>query len=75
MNSVPGRWESVRREAIAECSLADLVEDPLVGLMMRSDGVDRHTVELLFQRVAQARDVDGARSRPEDEGIPRCHSC
>jgi len=63
------------REAIAECSLADLVEDPLVGLMMRSDGVDRHTVELLFQRVAQARDVDGARSRPEDEGIPRCHSC
>jgi hypothetical protein len=63
------------RKAIAECSLADLVEDPLVGLMMRSDGVDRHTVELLFERVAQARDVDGACSRPQDEEIPRCRSC
>ena len=28
-------------KVIAECSLAELVEDPLVGLLMKSDGVDR----------------------------------
>ena len=39
-------------KVIAECSLAELVEDPLVGLLMKSDGVDRRSVELLFERVA-----------------------
>jgi len=33
-------------------SLAELIEDPLVGLVMRSDGVDRQSIELLFERVA-----------------------
>jgi hypothetical protein len=37
---------------IAEYSLAELVEDPLVGLLMKSDGVDRHSIELLFKRIA-----------------------
>ena len=35
-----------------ENSLAELVEDPLVGLLMKSDGVDRRSIELLFERVA-----------------------
>jgi hypothetical protein len=54
-------------KAIGEYSLADLVEDPLIGLVMRSDGVDRRTVELLFERVAQmrARDFAGVRSRSD----------
>ena len=30
-------------------SLAELIEDPLVGLVMRSDGVDRQSIELLFE--------------------------
>ena len=39
---------------IAEYSLAELVEDPLVGLLMKSDGVDRHSIELLFERIARS---------------------
>ena len=38
--------------AVIECSLAELMEDPLVGLVMQSDGVDRCELELLFERVA-----------------------
>jgi hypothetical protein len=41
--------------AIAECSLAELMEDPLVGLVMQSDGVDRCELELLFERVGLTR--------------------
>ena len=35
-----------------EHSFAELVEDPLVGLLMKSDGVDRCSIELLLERVA-----------------------
>jgi hypothetical protein len=38
-----------------DLTLADLVADPLVGLVMRSDGVDRTGIEALFKRIAQAR--------------------
>jgi hypothetical protein len=68
-------------KVIAECSLADLVEspveDPLVGLLMKSDCVDRRSVELLFERVAweRAGDLEGNRSRlPNEEGT-RCSAC
>jgi len=37
-----------------EYTLVDLVEDPLVGLLMKSDGVDRRSIELLFERVASS---------------------
>ena len=37
------------------CTLAELVRDPLIGLLMHSDGVDRHSVELLFERIARER--------------------
>jgi hypothetical protein len=36
-------------------SLAQLVSDPLIGLVMQSDGVDRHSIELLFERLARER--------------------
>ena len=39
----------------AECSLADLIDDPLIGLVMKSDGVDRRELELLLQRVTRGR--------------------
>ena len=39
---------------ITEYSLAELVEDPLIGLLMKSDGVDRRSIELLFERVARS---------------------
>jgi hypothetical protein len=39
----------------ANSTLAELVRDPLIGLLMHSDGVDRHSVELLFERIARER--------------------
>ena len=64
-------------KVIAECSLAELVEDPLVGLLMKSDGVDRRSVELLFERVARERaaDLEGSRFRPRDGEGTRCSTC
>jgi len=38
---------------IAGCSLAELIDDPLVNLLMKSDGVDRREIELLLERVAR----------------------
>ncbi len=41
--------------ATAPASLAELVRDPLIGLLMDSDGVDRRSIELLFERLAHER--------------------
>ena len=49
--------------AIAECSLAELMEDPLIGLVMKSDGVDRYELELLFECVGHGR------ARPTNDRI------
>jgi hypothetical protein len=40
---------------IAEFSLAELVDDPLVGLVMKSDRVNRAELKLLLERVARER--------------------
>ena len=40
---------------ITGCSLTELVDDPMVGLVMKSDGVDRSEFELLLQRLARER--------------------
>ena len=37
----------------AECSLADLVHDPLIGLVMKSGGVDPAALEPLLEQVAR----------------------
>jgi hypothetical protein len=52
MNEV-GVGRSVMDQKTTEYSLAELVEDPLVGLLMKSDGVDRRSIELLFERIAR----------------------
>ncbi len=36
-------------------SLAELVRDPLIGLVMKSDGVNPRSIELLFERIACER--------------------
>jgi hypothetical protein len=46
---------------IAQCSLAELVDDPLIGLVMKSDGVDRRELELLLEQVARSIADDPAR--------------
>jgi len=40
---------------ITGCSLAKLVDNPLIGLVMKSDEVDRCEFELLLVRVARER--------------------
>jgi hypothetical protein len=40
-----------KRIAIKECSPAELLDDPVVGLVTMSDGVDRQTIELRLRRV------------------------
>jgi hypothetical protein len=40
---------------ITGCSLAELVDNPLIGLVMKSDEVDRCEFELLLVRVARER--------------------
>ena len=42
-------------EKIAELSLTELISDPLIRLLIRSDGVDRRNIERLFERLAQRR--------------------
>jgi hypothetical protein len=37
----------------AGCSLAELIDDPLISLLMKSDGVDRRELELLLKRAAR----------------------
>ncbi len=39
----------------SDWTLAQLVRDPLIGLLMQSDGVDRRSIELLFERLARDR--------------------
>jgi len=40
---------------IAGCALAELVDDPLIGLVMKSDGVERRELESLLELVAWER--------------------
>ena len=42
-------------EEIAEYSLIELIQDPLIGMIMKSDGIDRRSIERLFERVARER--------------------
>jgi hypothetical protein len=58
---------------IAECSLAELVKDPLIGLVMKSDGVDRRDLESLLERVARewAR-ATNATEVPASREMARC---
>jgi hypothetical protein len=44
-----------RANCTRTASLAELMQDPLVGLMMKSDGVDRRTVERLFEQILRRR--------------------
>jgi hypothetical protein len=40
---------------ITGCSLAELADDPLIGLVMKSDAVGRCELRLLLERVANER--------------------
>jgi hypothetical protein len=50
-----------------DCTLAELVRDPLISLVMQSDGVDQRSIELLFERIAQ--------ERPRGPPTPRYSLC
>ena len=55
---------------IAGCSLAELMNDPLIGLVMKSDGVDRRELKLLLVQVAQA--IAGDRTRKPSSAAANC---
>ena len=55
---------------ITRCSLAELVDDPLIGLVMKSEGVDRRELKLLREQVAQAIADDPAH-RPNRTRVSR----
>ena len=46
-------WAGSKRIAIKECSPAELLDDPVVGLVTMSDGVDRQTIELSLETVGR----------------------
>ena len=48
-------------------TLADLLDDPAVELLMKSDGADRRSVELLLERIARARRA--RLDRPESDAV------
>jgi hypothetical protein len=67
---------------IAECSLVELMEDPLVRLVMKSDRVDRRELELLLGRITgELRRADAPRSTaglrvwPRTMEAARCSPC
>lgn len=43
------------RGGVSETTLAELMQDPLIGLLMRSDGVDRNCIETMFEQLACKR--------------------
>ena len=50
------------RMAIKEYSLAELLDDPMVGLVMQRDGVDRRTLERLLNEIGGIHDGSGNRA-------------
>ena len=65
---------------ITGCSLAELVDDPLIGLVMKSDGVDRCELNLLLERVAgerlpATRLASLCRPRPPTTQAAPCSHC
>ena len=64
-------------DPMAESSLTGLVRDPLVGLVMKSDGVDRRSIELLFQRIGRGLGprLEALRQSRARQEIDRCTTC
>jgi hypothetical protein len=48
--------------AIKELSLAELLDDPMVGLIMQRDGVERRSLEHLLYRMGGIHDRSGNRA-------------
>jgi hypothetical protein len=65
---------------ITGCSLAELVDDPLIGLVMKSDGVDGRELNLLLERVKgerlpATRLASLCRPRPPTTQAAPCSHC
>ena len=61
---------------ITGCSLAELVDDPLIGLVMKSDGVDRRELERVAgERLPATRFASPCRIRPSTTQAVPCSHC
>jgi hypothetical protein len=54
-----GGGQALKRIPLTEYSLTELLDDPLVGVLMKSDGVDRRTLERLLDEIGDVRDSLG----------------
>lgn len=50
--------------ATVESSLAELIDDPLIGLVMKSDRVEGRCIEILFEKIASSRTAAASRIWP-----------
>ena len=65
---------------IARCSLVELVRDPLIDLVMKTDAVDPREFELLLEGVARKRSQATRLTSPCRAGVlstetARCSHC
>jgi hypothetical protein len=65
-----GGGQALKRIPITEYSLAELLDDPLVGVLMRSDGVDRRTLERLLDEIGEIHDPSGNRFDHDPDRAP-----
>ena len=65
-----GGGQALKRIPIAEYSLAELLDDPLVGALMKSDGVDRPALERLLDEIGEVHDPAGNRFDHEPDRAP-----
>lgn len=56
------------RKPAKELTIRELLEDPITALMMRNDGVDRRSLELLLETVTTGTGVALPRSRTDPAG-------
>jgi hypothetical protein len=56
-----GGGQALKRIPLKEYSLAELLDDPLVGALMKSDGVNRRTLERLLDEIGDIHDPSGNR--------------
>lgn len=59
--------QALKRIPLKEYSLAELLDDPLVGILMKSDGVDRWALERLLDEIGDVHDPSGNRFDHDSE--------
>jgi hypothetical protein len=62
--------QALKRIPLEEYSLAELLDDPMVGALMKSDGVDRRALERLLDEIGNVHDPSGNRFDHDPDQAP-----